>query len=216
MNSVDKRYVIISHPKNLMVEGIISVLSEIIPSNHIYTSTSFKDLLLKTSLYHNAVIIVDPYHMEADKIADLITSAGDSALLLLTDHCDSEATDRLTELKKLSIIGSDCSKDDFIYAFDKVARGERFLDQRIIEKILSGKSGSADENEDLTKTEKLILKEIALGKTTKAIAFEKNLSFHTVNTHRRNIFRKIDVNNLSDATKYALKMGLIDISEYYI
>lgn len=59
----------------------------------------------------------------------------------------------------------------------------------------------------LTQTEKNILKEIALGKTTKEIAAEKNLSFHTINSHRKNIFRKLGVNNVHEATKYAMRAG---------
>jgi DNA-binding NarL/FixJ family response regulator len=75
---------------------------------------------------------------------------------------------------------------------------------------------ASDMAEKLTTTEKTILREIALGKMTKEIAWEKNLSFHTVNTHRRNIFRKLEVNNVHEATKYALRTGLIDLLEYYI
>ena len=68
----------------------------------------------------------------------------------------------------------------------------------------------------LNRTEKNILKEIALGKTTKEIAAEKNLSFHTINSHRKNIFRKLGVNNVHEATKYAMRAGIVDLAEYYI
>ena len=68
----------------------------------------------------------------------------------------------------------------------------------------------------LTKTETEILKDIALGMTTKEIADKRFSSFHTVNTHRKNIFRKIGVNNAHEATKYALRAGLVDSAEYYI
>ncbi|MDR2628215.1 MAG: LuxR C-terminal-related transcriptional regulator, partial [Dysgonamonadaceae bacterium] len=68
----------------------------------------------------------------------------------------------------------------------------------------------------LTGTEKVILKEIAAGKTTKEIAAERNLSIHTVITHRKNIFRKIDVNNVHEATKYAIRAGFLDMTDYYI
>lgn len=63
---------------------------------------------------------------------------------------------------------------------------------------------------------KIILKEIALGKTTKEIAAEKNLSFHTINSHRKNIFRKLGVNNVHEAIKYAMRAGIVDLAEYYI
>ena len=35
-------------------------------------------------------------------------------------------------------------------------------------------------------------------------------------THRKNIFRKLEVNNVHEATKYALRAGLVDSAEYYI
>jgi predicted esterase YcpF (UPF0227 family) len=52
--------------------------------------------------------------------------------------------------------------------------------------------------------------------TAKEIADLRCLSFHTVNTHRKNIFRKIQVNNIHEATKYAVKAGLIDLVDYFI
>jgi len=35
-------------------------------------------------------------------------------------------------------------------------------------------------------------------------------------THRKNIFRKIEVNNVHEATKYAIRAGIVDMTEYYI
>ena len=68
----------------------------------------------------------------------------------------------------------------------------------------------------LTKTEMEILRDIALGLTTKEIAEKRFSSFHTINTHRKNIFRKLNVNNIHEATKYALRAGMVDAAEYYI
>ena len=73
-----------------------------------------------------------------------------------------------------------------------------------------------EEKVKLTQTETEILKDIALGMTTKEIADKRFSSFHTVNTHRKNIFRKLGVNNVHEATKYALRAGLVDSAEYYI
>ena len=73
-----------------------------------------------------------------------------------------------------------------------------------------------EERVKLTKTEMEILRDIALGLTTKEIAEKRFSSFHTVNTHRKNIFRKLNVNNIHEATKYALRAGMVDAAEYYI
>ncbi|MFR4025729.1 MAG: response regulator transcription factor [Alistipes indistinctus] len=68
----------------------------------------------------------------------------------------------------------------------------------------------------LTPTEQAVLREIALGRTTREIAADRYVSFHTVITHRKNIFRKLGVNNVHEATKYAMRAGIIDVAEYCI
>lgn len=93
--------------------------------------------------------------------------------------------------------------------------GNRYICQRMTE-VLLAPSQDVEEKINLTKTETEILKDIALGMTTKKIAEKRFSSFHTVNTHRKNIFRKLNVNNVHEATKYALRAGLVDTAEYYI
>lgn len=93
--------------------------------------------------------------------------------------------------------------------------GRRFICQRMMEMLLHPEP-ARDEKVNLTKTETEILKDIALGMTTREIAEKRFSSFHTVNTHRKNIFRKLGVNNVHEATKYALRAGLVDSADYYI
>ena len=68
----------------------------------------------------------------------------------------------------------------------------------------------------LTMTEKEVLRSLALGKTTKEIAAERFLSVYTVMTHRKNIFRKLNVNNAQEAIRYALRAGIVNVAEYCI
>lgn len=68
----------------------------------------------------------------------------------------------------------------------------------------------------LTESEMEIVRLIASGLTTKEIATRRFLSFHTVNTHRKNIFRKLQVKSISELVMMAVKAGWIDPIEYYI
>lgn len=68
----------------------------------------------------------------------------------------------------------------------------------------------------LTATELELIQLLAIGKTTREIAELRCLSYHTINTHRKNIFRKTSVNSVQELIKYALKNGLVDLTEYYI
>ena len=100
--------------------------------------------------------------------------------------------------------------------FSSMAFGVVMKDNSKEEIMTAIQCASSVDDHLLTQTEKNILKEIALGKTTKEIAAEKNLSFHTINSHRKNIFRKLGVNNVHEATKYAMRAGIVDLAEYYI
>lgn len=95
-------------------------------------------------------------------------------------------------------------------------RHQRYICQRMAELLLTPQVTKVEEDVKLTRTELEILKDIALGLTTKEIAERRFSSFHTVNTHRKNIFRKLGVNTVHEATKYALRAGLVDSAEYYI
>jgi DNA-binding NarL/FixJ family response regulator len=73
-----------------------------------------------------------------------------------------------------------------------------------------------EEPTHLTSSEIEIVRLISGGVTTKEIANQKNISFHTVNTHRKNIFRKMGVTNASELIIQAIKAGWIDNIEYFI
>jgi len=119
--------------------------------------------------------------------------------------------------QQFSIIMKDSPLSEIREALRFVMHGKRFICQHAMEMLLEEQSSdSHPEMVNLTKTEQEILKDIALGMTTKEIAAKRFSSFHTVNTHRKNIFRKLGVNNVHEATKYALRAGLVDAAEYYI
>jgi len=86
-----------------------------------------------------------------------------------------------------------------------------------IKELLSDNDKSnAGAKDVLTLTEKEILREIALGKSAKETATSRNVSMHTIITHRKNIYRKLEVNNSQEASMYALRAGMLDSSDYFI
>lgn len=121
----------------------------------------------------------------------------------------------VAQSQNFSVLLKDSPLDEIGSCIRQAAKGRRYICQRMMEAILAPQS-EAEEETKLTKTETEILKDIALGMTTREIAEKRVSSFHTINTHRKNIFRKIGVNNVHEATKYALRAGLIDAAEYYI
>jgi DNA-binding NarL/FixJ family response regulator len=117
--------------------------------------------------------------------------------------------------QRFSVVMKGDPGEEIVAALTRAARDEVYLCEHA-ERLLREGIPSLDLPGTLTASERAVLHEIALGKTTKEIAFEQCLSFHTINTHRKNIFRKLGVNNVHDAIKHALRAGIIDLAEYYI
>lgn len=62
----------------------------------------------------------------------------------------------------------------------------------------------------LTPRERQVLRLIALGKSTREIAAELNVTFKTAETHRGNIMAKLDLHRTADLVRYAIRRGLVE------
>lgn len=116
---------------------------------------------------------------------------------------------------QFSIVFKDEPLSSVREALQAASNHKRFFSQKALETIISQQE-EEERPSILTETEIEIVKAIAQGKTTKVIAEERFSSIHTINTHRKNIFRKLKINTAHEVVKYALRAGLIDSSEFYI
>jgi DNA-binding NarL/FixJ family response regulator len=96
-------------------------------------------------------------------------------------------------------------------AIKSVHRGEAFFKGGVLNKIIefSSESSKATRYDLLTAREKEVLKLIASGKPNNEIAQELFISVHTVNSHRKNILKKLDAKNTVGLIYFASKNGLI-------
>ncbi len=169
---------------------------------------------------HSEVVVVLDYTLfdfsSVNQLLNMRAGAQNSSWLLFSDEL-GEAFLRRVLLSNLSfgVVMKQDKSAEIAEALRTASVGGAYLCE-LAKSALEGDVFKVAEANVLTATEKAILREIALGKMTKEIAWEKNLSFHTVNTHRKNIYRKLEVNNVQEATKYALQAGLIELMEYYI
>ena len=115
---------------------------------------------------------------------------------------------------QFSIVFKDATLDEVRQAIHSSVQHRRYLCQRATEMVLAQQETSL--SDPLTASEIEILRCIAQGKTSKVIAQERFSSIHTINTHKKNIFRKLSVNTAHEAIKYALRAGIVDPSEFYI
>lgn len=137
-------------------------------------------------------------------------------ILLSDDLTESFLRSVVYQSHNISILFKDALLREVKDAIQMAVRGQRYISQRITEILLSQQSRETAISSTLTPTEVEVIRSIAQGKTTKEIAAERYSSIHTINTHRKNIFRKLGVNTAHEAIKRAIRSGLIDESEYFI
>ena len=210
--------ILLADKQDITRAGLVYVLSDFNGVTTKYVEDK-SELLLALQNDGNRVIVLDYTLFDINDAAELsILSerfAGARWLLFCEDLSVDFVRVLIATSPRFSILLKECSLQEIRAALDYAVRGRRFICQRMAEMLLVPMETASDRAK-LTPTENEILKDIALGMTTREIAEKRFSSFHTVNTHRKNIFRKLGVNTIHEATKYALRAGLVDSAEYYI
>ena len=210
---------IIADNQDITRAGMAYVLSK--RENVSYQVAGSKsELILLLNDCPEAVVMLDYTLFDISSESDLLNIGQRFPLAHLILWSEELSVDFIRNLVNasngISVLMKDAKMSEIEQCLDYVLQGRRFLCQHATNMILAPISSFDKEAVVLTKTETEILKEIALGITTREIAEKRFSSFHTVNTHRKNIFRKLGVNNVHEAIRYAMRSGLVDAAEYYI
>jgi DNA-binding NarL/FixJ family response regulator len=136
----------------------------------------------------------------------------DLPILMLTVNDDPEL---ISDAFKMGISGyvlKNAKRGELEKAINTVAGGNLYYAQDVMRTILTG--GEKDEGKDklklLTSREIEIIKLIVEEKSTNDISKELFISSGTVESHRRNIFKKLGVKNMVGVVKFAMKYKLVD------
>ncbi len=139
-------------------------------------------------------------------------------ILVLTNSISRMEFLSLSKAGIRNIIYKNVEKEELLSAIQATLKGKKFYSDEIMDLYLDVNESryTVEENKSLTPSEIEIVRMIANGLTTKDIASRKNISHHTVSTHRKNIFRKLEVTSASELIICAIKAGWIDNIEYFI
>lgn len=134
-------------------------------------------------------------------------------VLILTIHNEIEYLIRAIDIGVNGYVLKDSDSDVLKKAIFTVFDGETYIEPSLIP-LMKEKlevSSSPREDDDLTKREVEILKLLAEGLFNKEIAIKLDISEKTVKNHISNIFKKIKVNDRTQAAVYAIKRNFVDL-----
>lgn len=137
-------------------------------------------------------------------------------VLILTMYEEEELVARCLDAGASGFILKDVPPSQLVYAIHEVEKGGRYLSPAALTKVvdhLTKKTSHRTETryDTLSDREREILKLLADGLSIKEIAVKLNLSVKTVDVHKYNLMRKLDIHDRAELIKYAIRKKLIHV-----
>jgi DNA-binding NarL/FixJ family response regulator len=132
-------------------------------------------------------------------------------IIFLTMYKDEDMFNEALDLGAMGYILKENAVDDIVECINSVADGKYYISPIISQYLINRErriknlASSSPSIRDLTKTERIILRLIAEDKTTKQIANELFVSYKTVENHRSNISKKLNLIGSHSLVKFAIK-----------
>ena len=199
------------HP--MVVDGIRSCLEVYDHIDVIGTAENGRQAFEKSRADAPDIVLMDINMPEMNGLdtADLFRDQlPDVKLLFLSMHDSREYISRAVQCGARGYVLKDVPTVEIVTAIEAVNNGGTYFSSGVSEILLS--DGGAAES-PLTDREQAILRLVAEGMSNKLIARHLDISLRTVETHRRNIKRKLDVDSTAGLTRYAIEQGIIEVAK---
>ncbi len=214
--------IILADNQSLTHHGIIAIITGNYENSLNIISVNTKDELNETlKSRQNDILIID-FELfdftDISEIREIKKNNPQTGILLITDIKSPNEILKIVDCGITNYVLKSCDAEELLDAFKATLMKKKYFCNEIMDVILESKTSQKSnfDSKHLTNSEIAIVKLITQGLTTKEIALQKNLSFHTIITHRKNIFRKLGIGNTSELLMYAIRAGIIDTTEYYI
>jgi RNA polymerase sigma factor (sigma-70 family) len=138
-------------------------------------------------------------------------------VVILSIHATSEHIFRALQAGVMGYLLKESAGQELIQAVRAAMSGERYLSQRIEDTVIfdyisqNQNLHGDDPLEKLSPREREVLQLVVEGKSTNEIAQITSLSRSTVETYRSRLMQKLDINDLTELVKFAIRNGITDI-----
>ncbi len=209
MDATSPIRLIIADDHPMVVDGIEAILETYDDIDVVATLANGQEVIDQVDALKPDVILMDlnmPQLGGLPATEILLERQPDLKILILSMHDAPEYVSTAMSYGAAGYILKDVPTEDIYTAIRDVMAGKTYL-CRGASASLAPKT--ADGREPLTAREQTILLELAQGKSNKQVALDLDISVHTVETHRKNIKRKLGINSTAGLTRYALEHGVL-------
>ncbi|SEP55056.1 response regulator transcription factor [Thalassovita taeanensis] len=207
MTKPTKIVIVDDHP--MVAEGIQSILESYDDIDVLCALNNGREIIERVESLRPDVILMDLNMPDVGGLTAteiILERSPGTRILILSMHDSPEYISSALSHGAMGYILKDVPTDEIKTAIDTVMKNERYL--------CTGAKGSLTPpdgtvRESLTGREQTILLQLAQGKSNKEVALTLDISVRTVETHRKNIKRKLGISSTAGLTRYALEHGVL-------
>ena len=204
----------------ILIDGIRTLLHTIPAFEVVGFSLNGSSIFNEVTDNKSDILILDINMPEKDGI-EVIKEFSEKGfpckVIILSSHDDLRIIKEVMKLGASGYLTKKCAGDNIVEAIHTVSRGEEYFCKSVREKIFSTVTKDnpklnrqeSNPNSILTERELEIITLISLEYSGKEISDRLFISTNTVETHRKNIMKKLDAKNSISLVKYALKNNLV-------
>lgn len=207
MTSLIRVLIVDDHP--MVAQGIQSVLEDHEGIDVVGTLHTGRAVLDRLDDLKPDVILMDLNMPEMGGLTAtemVLERRPGTRILVLSMHDNPEYISTALSHGAMGYVLKDVPTDEIAEAIETVMRGEKYLCTGA-EGAIAPKSGDA--SSALTGREQTILLQLAQGLSNKEVAIALDISVRTVETHRKNIKRKLGISSTAGLTRYAMEHGVL-------
>lgn len=193
----------------IYIEGIKSILEK----DNLFKIESetdlSKDFVNEVFKHKTDILLFDCFNMKngLEKVDLILSNNKKLKLVIISDNQNINETLAVISKGIKGYILKNCALEEFIIAINKIAKGENYYSSEVSKRLIYQKSNN---NYDLLSfREKQIIQLFSSGLNALEIAQNLYLSKHTINTHRKNILKKLNLNSTTEMVLFCLKNGII-------
>ena len=217
MGKLKKIKVHIADDHKVLIDGIIAVLKTEEQIEVVGCSLNGEQVLQWYRENNSDVLILDINMPKLDGIAvlkEFQKQENQPNIVILSSYDDVKLVKEVMKIGAKGFLAKKCASEQIVEAIETVYSGENYFSKSIQSKIVSSFSDTNLNSQKnyfnlLTEREKEILTLIAKEFNTREIAESLFISINTVETHRKNLIKKLQVKNVVGLALFAHKNKMV-------
>ena len=218
MNMGKRWQVLIAEDHAILRDGLRALLTTSADLEVVGEADNGREAIRQIGILKPDLVIMDltmPGTNGIDAIREVKRRYPQMKVLTLTVHKTEEYIRTALQAGTNGYVLKETTHAELLIAIRSVMAGKTYLSPGVSERVISGylNGGTEDQpatsSDSLTQREREVLKLVAEGMPNKKIALYLSISIKTVEKHRANLMKKLNLHNASALTSYAIENGLM-------